>query len=623
MADLQQQVIPPAYDGIDTDSAPDLVPLTKAPVVENLLVDYPGRLPLRGPINSSAVDLGDFTRKVPIAFWGADYNVIGANVLIGFKRGQAGADPWTTLFDGVADPADLAEGDPDGMVVNLRTMRSAPVTMTRDTIPGPRSTMLGGGVWGYAYDSSDPVIQQNEGFNHAVAGYARPRKLLEWDTDFGSAPTIVREAPDCGIDVISHLNRLWVLGGRDIPSGAPNPHLEPNTLFYSVTGGPWASDPSTGLTPNTASAWKDFSEVTQNRPRTNKIVVGSVNDVGVGLGKAGNALVIFKRRGIFTLTGYDPSNFQVRQFTNSVGCVDARSIVQWTDGVFFMSDEGYMFFDGARVTNVSESLKSSIVAPWLAHAGTTNLYAIAAPLTNGYIALTVGILPDRVLFSGLFNVPRQAWTSFSSEILPSRVPQNFGFSTGIPFLVSRNQLVRCDWVTSPMSAPAGSYGIDRLDATFTWSPDPSRTTFSGDDDSIRNELTGVEMFTAEAGVLAAIPAKWRSRLFPLSSPFYRAQLHRVLVEYNAQYQNGEDGQDSWTVTVQSGDGRNLADPYDVPGQGSPTEYPQRRTHVQDNFHETHDAQIVFEWNQDARPLARAEILSAAVEFQPTSQRRND
>lgn len=621
---LQQQIIPPAYDGVDADSAPDLVPATKAPRVENLLVDRPGKLPMRGPLNARVTDLGGFPARVPVATWGNDYNALGANVLVGFKSGLDGADPWTTLFQGVADANDLARGDLELMYVDLLTGRTASTQLrSYNQIPGPRHTHLAGGVWGIGFDSDDSPIRQNAQFNHAVAGYARPRKLLEWDGALGSAPVVVNGAPDCCIDVISHLNRLWVLGGRDIPSGARDPHLEPSTLFYSVSGSPWASDPSTGLTPDTPSAWKDFDPATQSRPRTNKIVVGSVADAGVGLAKAGNMLVIFKRHGIFTLSGYDPSNFAIRQFSNSVGCVDARTIVHWGNGVMFLSDHGYMYFDGAQLINLSDGVVSLTAAQYAEYDGTRNLYASAARLPNDYVALTIGILPDVTLFSGMLHVPRRAWTLFSSDVLPSGVPQTFGFATGVPFLVSANRLIRCDHLTYPHSAPRGSYGIDRLSGQlFTWTQDPNDTTFSGTDDSLTNTLTEVELFPSDDGVQAAIPARWESRLFPLSTPFYRAQLHRALVEYNAKYATGDDDEPSWTVTVRNGDGEPLADPYDVPGQGSPTRYPLRRVDIRDNFNETVDARIVVEWDQPPRPLEDAEILSTAIEYQTTSQRRN-
>lgn len=626
-SELQQQVIPPAYDGIDSDSAPDLIPLTKAPVVDNLLVDSPGRLPMRGPINTRLIQLESYPTAIPIGFWTNSNGAHGNGVLVGYKRGIAGMDPWVTPYGGwVTRDVDeygrptLAQAATVATYVDLRFGTTTRVTVTRDTAPGPQFAIMGEYTYGPALDSSATAIQQGQRYV--------PRALLKWQDATSNAPTVVANAPDISQDVIVHLNRLWVLGGRDIPSGAGSPPIEHNTLFYSVAGGPQASDPRTSLTPESANSWKDFSETTQNRPRTNKIVIGADNnnDFGVGLARVGQNLVIFKRNSMYVLSGYDPSNFQVRQFSDSVGCLDARSIVQWEDGVFFLAEQGYMFFDGAKLTNFSEGMKRAIGDTAYASVGgpqwtPTNSFAVATRLPNDYIALCIGQFPSTVRFSGLLHVPRRAWCSFSSDALPLGAPLGFGRGSTVPFMVSGGYLARSEWITRPETAPLGAYGVDTLTDDFTWTSDPNLTTFSGTDDSLRNTETTVSLFPSTVGTQYAIPARWKSRLFPLSSPFYKAQLHRVLLEYNAKFDGGADGQDGWVVTVQDGSGNDLQNQYAVPGQGDPTRFPSRRTNVRDAFSEAVDAQVVVEWDRPPVPLRHAEILSSAIEFLQASQSR--
>lgn len=619
MMSLEQQVIPPAYDGIDADSAPDLVPLTRAPIVENLLVDSPGKLPLRGPLSTRSAQLATYPTNLPIGFWQSTAGYEGNAVLVSYKNGTAGLDPWQVPFvrwSTDSSGSDLATGSTTATLVDLRNGVTSALTITRDTVPGPRSASVGQGVYGPAFDSASAVYQSGS--------YIRPRKLLRWD---GVATlTAVTGAPDSSADVAAHLNRLWLLGGRDIPSGVGSPPLELNTLYYSVNGGPEAADASTGLTAFSASSWKDFDATTQNRPRTNKIVVGSNdngNDVGVGLAKVGQNLVVLKRQSIYMLSGYDPSNFTVKQFSGSHGCVDARSIVQWDDGVFFASELGFMFFDGAKLTNTTASLRSSVVASILKVRDQTNGYVIAVRLPNDYIALSVGIMPDQILFSGLYHTARRAWCTFSSRALANGAPIGFGRGKSIPFLVTGGRLIRCDHITSPLTAPAGTYGVDSLGDDFTWTSDPSRTTFSGTGGTLRNTETGIEMFPPTSGTQWAVKGRWRSRLFPLSTPFLAAQVHRVLLDYVAKFLGGTDDTPSWTVSVTDGAGRPLADPYDVPGQGDASAYPIRRRNVKDNFAETTDLQIDVTWDQPAAPLQEAAILSSAVEFQPTHQRRSE
>jgi hypothetical protein len=71
------------------------------------------------------------------------------------------------------------------------------------------------------------------------------------------------------------------------------------------------------------------------------------------------------------------------------GCIDPRSIVEYEDGCFFMSDRGFMYFDGSQLINTTQGvLRSSLVEAALAAVGddgTDGGYVTASCLPNGYI----------------------------------------------------------------------------------------------------------------------------------------------------------------------------------------------------------------------------------------------
>ncbi len=571
MSQLYLETVPVGYAGLDTEAAADSVFKGACPDLENFLVHHEQKSVLRGPI--------------------ADHNelVLGASEIIAgvWSRGQvslvslyeqdatAVREPWRApLLYSTA--AQLAQPETTMKLVDFLAMSVTDVASTTPYIIGGRGVTIGGTTYGFAYSGSTTDTTSR--------GDIRRRSMLAWDGTT-TAPTEVVDAPDSGLDLKVHYNRLFVLGGRDVP-GSSTTH-EFNTLYYSDTGGPISAD---------ANSWRAPTGL------TNKIVIDAddIDDYGVGLAKVGQDLAIFKRNSLHILTGYDADTFALSTYSNDVGCVDARSIVEHADGVCFMSDEGYMYFDGSSLENISASIRTELVSAVHNSVGDGwvdggRCEAIKLPNHYTLVSTTIQETATGALDEGsafLYHEPTGRWSRFSSDATNYTVPVGMGRNYETPFIFDGNNVVKIPYVTLPESADEADRGFDSV-----------------------------------AGVPARIPAKFKSKLLQLGTPQYMAQFHRLLTDYNFVLMDGADDEDyGWFITVLNGDGTSVQPQYQVPVMGDPTNYLYRRRHVQDSFGEASDVQVIVEWKDDGTgttpAISSAELYDCYVEYQITRQRRS-
>lgn len=578
MTDLRAITIQPPYDGIDSDSAPDAIEPTKGHVVANFLVDRPGQLPIRGPLNETTVILSSSSGEKPVGVW-----PFNDKLLVGYRAPSATAkrDPWVAPYRKAALAADLSAALTGANALKVIDLAASPVTVSSLTptdasrVPGPRYTRLGAHVYGVSFDTTTAAVNENGGFRKLTS-------ILRWD---GAVEPVVHvNAPRGAQDIRAHYQRLFVLGGRN-PDGTGQ--IANNTLWYS--------DPIAGTTPlpDTLAAWQDDTS-----GLVNQIVVDSdqSDDFGAALARVGQSLVIFKRRSIHVLHGHSPSTFQVRPFTLEQGCIDPRSIVEYEDGCLFMSDQGFMWFDGSQLVNMTPLQRSSIVAAAVEHVGDAGVdggRCVAGRLPNSYIALSIGRSsstsnPDSstTSFCGMLHVPRRAWATLSSDVLTGRYAISFGRSSTKTYVLDDRRIVLANKITAPEQTSSSTRGYD----------------------------------VTEGGVPLIIPAELRTRLAPLSSPLHRSQLHRFLFDYTFERSIGGEF-DAWQVQLSDGEGSNLG-VYRVRSQ---TAASKRRRHVRDVFAEANDVQVVVTLPDDGVTggLVRASILPMTVEFQATRQRRTE
>lgn len=534
MAELQTQRIKPAYGGWNTEAAPDYLGDVQAPVVENLLC-RPGKLVMRGPITTS-LDLGYGTTNQVAHGW----QVFDDRILMCNSHPVGG---FTTKHINVTSGVVTAVG---ATPANQQFFKGS-------------SAQIGGFTYSF----------QNAG----------TLQLMRWDgTAVNPTPIAVAVAPSSGTDLIAHAERLFV--GGSVVGGVGGDH----TIHFSDVGGPAAL---------ALTDWQD--DVTG---LTNQIIVGSIvdsDDIFVGFGRAGRDLVIFKTRSVWVLTGTGAASFAVRRFSDTVGCVDSSTIESVNDVCYFLSDQGLMMFDGARIISVSDDIRTTMLGAVLnptTGAAASNLHCkyisrsmlmmnATGQSHNGAVVTSVGQL------SALFDTNTRTWTSFltnGTTLPPCALIRCFGKT----FVFDSRNLYRVDSIAQPSS------------------------------DTLRTPADGKDVIM---GTTAAIPARFYSRLVKLASPPERSQLHRLLIDYKFRFATGTDSTtgDAWTVALVAGDGTTLTT-YQVPGQGSTTAYLYRRRDSQEIFQECVDYQLRVSWLGAATSLISAEIYDATVEFQSSHQR---
>lgn len=601
MAELLTQTIAPSWQGVNTDAGAHAMPANRAPEHANFLLNRPGIMPMRGPIvNHAELAMGTGYDRISGAW------AFNDKLLIGFYNNDATAkrDPWRLPYKRSTTAGDVAVGKTTLKLVDLDAETVTSIT-TLDTahVPGGRCTRLfstaGDIVYGFeAYHASN--VAQN-GTNWPA------RRLMGWNggTDANSGSGYAgttggsdifaidnSRAPYAGQDIIAHLNRLWVLGGS-----APGAvYIEPNTLFFSDQGGP---------IPGTfdAAQWKDDATGLINR-----IVVDSDNpaDIGVALAHVGEDLVIFKRHSIHVLSGYSPSTFTLRPFTREIGCLDKDSVVEYADGVYFLSQNGYMYFDGEQLIPVSQGLDTSLGRAMNGSVGPDTVdggRACASKLDRDYILYSnyvqtpsSGAISNTAdSFSAMLHTPSGAWSTFSSGVTHERIPLFSGSTMNYTWMFDGDQIVKTDHLTQPEEVAEASRGYDSL-------------TIS----SVQQK--------------ARIPARWASPLIPLSTPPQMSQLHRLLVDYCFKVDGGTDGgTNGWFVTLYDATGTTLLAEYQLPSMGDPSSYLFRRRDVRDVFTESSDCQVVIEWRDSGGTypaLVKAELYNTTVEFSRSRQRRS-
>lgn len=327
---------------------------------------------------------------------------------ISYRKPQATplVDFWRVPINRPANAADLSQPNIGGdsiTVVGLETAAKAAVGVIagdENRIPSERYCEMGGFVYSPAAGGASTAI---------VTGVAQANCVTKFSEAAGGNRLL--NGPIFVQDVFSHYGRVWVAAARD-PGGA---NYDPSGLYYTIPGG------TVGVTDNVAD-WSDPISGELNRFQIGGAIDGDFN---VGLGRAGGHLVIFKRRSIWVLYGTDPANFTLRQLRTKHGCIDARSICTYDDGVYFASQAGFERFDGTRFTLLSDPVADS----WLEFsnrgpaASTVNhSYIRVTALPNGYLYVVLGSDPyvangtDGAERGWLYYAPTGAWSQLVTAV---------------------------------------------------------------------------------------------------------------------------------------------------------------------------------------------------------------
>jgi hypothetical protein len=516
--------------GLDQDSGPEAIAARKAPVLENFLTDRPGTIVMRGPLRGFLEYQDSEALTPPVGF-----PVYNDNILIGRASDTAGYHPWVAPYKRPNSETLLAPADETLKHVNLSTGVVTDVTTTdQRTVPGQSWTRLGEPVYfiGYAAEPGESVSVNG--------GYQWLTYLCRWDGTTAE-PTEYTNAPRGAQAVKAHHRRLFVLGGRN-PDGSGS--ISGNTLWYS--------DPTddSALT-DALTSWQDDASGLVNQI----VLLADDNDFGVALAQLGGNLVILRRQSIWVLYGYSPSTFLVKPVVTELGCLDPRSVVESEEGVYFMSQQGFVRFDGAGVEVVSQGLRTTMsMTAQLVVGGTGSAggYVTATAIGDGYIGLvasgwTPGSFPDpdALDHSLIYDTKSGAWVTITSDALQGGGPLGYVRTATQTVTYDRNLLFDATYMTLPELLAPAERGADTIPEFFHWVGTPE---FSGTSDTLIDG-EGVEMFPGtETEYL--IPARWRTTLIALTGPLRRAQINRTILDYAWQVSEDSGNADqAWEVEL--------------------------------------------------------------------------
>lgn len=551
MAGLTTQRARPAVQGVDLDNSPEYVGDLYGSRVTNLLTRG-GALQMRGSITS----LAEYT------FGGTNNNDI--------LRGLMAFDDQLLV--------NIDAGGNEHL--NLTSLVSTNIA-DAPAITSKRYARVGANVYGPGSTVPGSGLQ-----------------LLRWPGGAVAATALaVGTAPIGTVDCVEHLERLFTLGGNIGAVGGVS------HLMWTDPGG------TTGA--GVLTDWQD-----NTTGLTNSITVGAIdNDISVGLGKVDRSLAIFKKRSLYVLSGQTPTTFQVRRFSDQIGCVNRDSICSYNDGCYFLSERGLMYFDGAQLQEVSRQVRGPLqLAIRQAEAqAVANRYYCVGDLGSGCLLVVIGDsggTPGGAAYSAItprfqymYDTIRDTWVelTFGSTAgagsIPSETtlaqyhfkPQHVCWANSRPVITDAFQCAYGDEINIPRASVSNA-GRDNL--TF-----PS-TGLGGD---------------------KSIMAEFVTRSFKLASPPNKSQLHRLFLDYD---HNASSGTLGWNIAIVPTGGvvaNALLATSTATNAGAAD---VRARAVFDVFTEAEEVQVKVYWPDKAAtvPTCLARIMDGYIEYQPAAHR---
>lgn len=500
MAELRSVKIAPGWKGRDGRTFAANLPADKAADLKNFLPGTPGPIRARGPLIAS----DDQPSPTPNS-----------------KGAWVATDGRVLFWDGQTNT--LARASQSGVTSTVSTFGVASSSFYPE---GAAASVLNG-----------------------IFGYTSSGQMMKWD----GGTTVTRYTTDNSphgpnqIDVIAHLERVFVLGGT-VPGTASPGYW--NRVYYSDAGGP---------TTDTLTYWQDdYSGL------VNQIVLPLSVGRYIGMAHIGQNLAFLAQEGIYMLYGQTPATFSVRRANGGRGCLSKHTIVEYDDGVFYLGRGAFYWFDGVNTTVVSDDIADSVQnAAYTLNPDTS--YASAALLDHETIFLTfIDELGARHSFT--FHIPTRAWSRVSLA--------------GDAYLTRRSSGWTFGW-----------------DGTRVWNLD--RITSSGQVVNVGDE--GRDRLATPTYPLQAL--EYETRIVTLERPESKVQLSRVHVDYWLAYEAASNdaglptNRASFDITVIDADTGTTLATHSAPAVYSSDTKRQRASF--DCFGEAHNVQVRIELAGDA------------------------
>jgi hypothetical protein len=180
----------------------------------------------------------------------------------------------------------------------------------------------------------------------------------QWQNSYASPTgTHVPRANICA----THIDRLWV---ADTYEGSST---YPNRIRWSH--------------PSVAESWREQDYID---------VVGGGNGI-TALVPLGDQLVIFKKKSVFVLLGYDEETFQLVPLTTEIGAENPKCVAMSERGIYFFSwPDGLFFYDGQTFTDLFEFLRPLIQADEISY-GNLNAISVSFLERKLMISFPIGV----------------------------------------------------------------------------------------------------------------------------------------------------------------------------------------------------------------------------------------
>lgn len=356
------------------------------------------------------------------------------------------------------------------------------------------------------------------------------------------------------ISTTANTDHIWI-NGADGKKVNANPVIELNTLYYTNPG---AAILDNGATTIHCKAWKTNGV-------TNKITVGedTSEEAGMAIVSHKGNLVIFKNKSIWLLQGGSPDEFSVKPLTRDFGLVDQRSIYVIDEQIFFLSQRGFMSFDGSTFAVRSAAVHDKLLVALKVYStdsssvnkgstiyDTANAFAYVTKLNSRNLLIVVGYnalqiaggttqSPRTTAFHGVYNLDTGTWTQIQSFLptgvqddAPMRDPINV-WSPMYAINVTDRTFVSFTY-SNPPNTSSSNYKVFWLVFNdFTLNPvDWKPASFVVGrrpmiDYGPRPDVSGTDYDMP-------VYISWKSKLFQLAEPLQGAQLNRIVVDYQAR-----------------------------------------------------------------------------------------
>lgn len=243
--------------------------------------------------------------------------------------------------------------------------------------------------------------------------------------------TYVPTIPKCDYAVLKDIRAFY--GGNDV---------QPDRLFYSHQGNPENVDAILGTdeTQENVGGLIDFLS----------------EDVRMtGLSTFQGDILVFKRDAVFSLSGFNYTDFEKKQLNVASGCIAPESIIRGDNVVYYIGNGGLYYIYATNQNQIETTPVSDLVTPEFEG----DLSGIKSAYFKGKLYL---FFPNKTM---IFNESLKSWTKWDTVFTTSVFDETrgtlvFGGTEGYCYTLSNK--LKDEWVLGEFTGIASHYSLASL-----------------------------------------------------------------------------------------------------------------------------------------------------------------